>query len=160
VDGQPVMTPQQFRGVVRGKKIGAPITLEVFRQGKTLAVKVSPIEWPEPPTAVTSTKAAPAPKAAIPVELGITVKPLTASLASQLGTATSAGVVVATVERNSPAARSGVKPGDIITSINQQSITTRKEFQAAVEKSDLKKGVLVTLLSANSARFEILKAAP
>ena len=165
VDGESVTTPQQFRGIVRGKKIGAPMTLQVFRDGKTIAIKVSPIEWPETLTSVTDAKPAPAPKAisvpkAVPVDLGITVKPLTASLASQLGTAAAAGVVVATVERNSPAARSGVKPGEIITSINQQTITTRKEFQAAVEKSNLKKGVLVTLLSANSARYEILKAAP
>ncbi len=159
VDGQSVTSPQQLRGAIRGKKIGSPITLEVFRQGKTVPIKISPAEWPEPATAVTSAKPAPATKA-VPAELGITVKPLTPSLASQLGASLGSGVVVASVEKNSPASRSGVKPGDIITAIDQQSITTRKEFQAAVEKADLKKGVLVNLLSANSARFEILKAAP
>lgn len=157
VDGQPVTTPQQLRGAIRGKKIGAPITLDVFRQGKTVPVKISPSEWPELPTEVANVK--PTPTAAKPVatDLGISVKPMTPALAAQLGVAPS-GVVVATVERNSPAARGGVRPGDIITAINQQPIATRKEYQAALQNADLKKGVMVTLLTANTAHFEILKA--
>jgi serine protease Do len=159
VDGEPVATPQQLRGAIRGKKIGAPITLEVFRQGKTIPIKVSPTEWPEPADDVKQVKSVPAPKS-IPLELGITVKSLTPALASQFGAAAIEGVLVATVEKNSPAARSGLKPGDIITSINQQPTGDRKQFQAAVEKADLKKGVLLNLISGNTARFEILKAGP
>jgi len=158
VDGEPVATPQQLRDAIRGKKIGPPITLDVFRQGKTIPIKVSPSQWPEPEPIVTQVKSTPASKS-IPVELGITIKPLTPALASQFGTAVE-GVLVATVDRNSAAARSGLKPGDIITSIDQQPIGNRKQFQAAVEKADLKKGVLLNLISGNTARFEILKANP
>lgn len=161
VDGQPVATPQQLRSAVRGKKIGAPITLEVFRQGKSIPVKISPSEWPEPPGPVTKPKAAPAAKPrAASVEFGLTVKPLTPALASQLGSVATGGVVIATVEKNSPAARSGLRPGDIITSIDQQPISNRQQFQAAVDRADLEKGVLVNLFSGKTARFEILKANP
>lgn len=160
VDGQPVATPQQLRGAIRGKKIGAPITLEVFRQGKTLPIQISPASWPEAPAAVASTKPGPDSKETPRVELGLSIKSLTPALAAQLGTSTAAGVLVASVEQNSPAARGGVKPGDIITAIDQQPVTTRKEYQAAIDKADLKKGVMVTLLSAHTARFEILKALP
>jgi serine protease Do len=159
VDGEPVATPQQLRGAIRGKKIGAPITLDVFRQGKTIPIKVSPSEWPEPEVTVTKIKSSPAPKS-VPVELGVTVKSLTPALALQFGAAAIEGVLVTTVEKNSPAARSGLKPGDIITSIDQQPTGDRKQFQAAVEKADLKKGVLLNLISGNTARFEILKASP
>jgi serine protease Do len=79
---------------------------------------------------------------------------------SQLKTIAQDGLVVATVDKNSPAARSGIKPGDIITSINQEPITTRKQFAAALEKLDLKKGAIINLISGNTARFEIVKAAP
>ncbi len=157
VDGQPVATPQQVRDVVRGKKIGVPITLDVFRQGKTIPVKVSLGEWPEPPQALAKTMSTPVPKP-VAVELGLTVKPLTTALAGQFGTAATEGVLIATVEKSSPAAHSGIKPGDIITSINQHPISNRKQFQAAVQNADLKKGVLVNLISGNTARFEILKA--
>ena len=159
VDGEPVTTPQQLRYAIRGKKIGDPITLEVYRQGKIIPIKISPSEWPEPAVTVTQVKNAPASKAAA-VELGITVKALTPALASQFGTTTIEGVLVATVEKNSPAARSGLRPGDIITAIDQQPIGNRKQFQAAVEKADLRKGVLLNLISGNTARFEILKAIP
>jgi serine protease Do len=159
VDGQPVATPQQLRGSIRGKKIGASIALEVLRQGKAISIQISPSEWPEANPLVT--KASPPPiQKAVSVALGITVKPLSAGLLSQLKTIAQEGLVVATVDKNSPAARSGIKPGDIITSINQEPITTRKQFAAALEKLDLKKGAIINLISGNTARFEIVKAAP
>jgi serine protease Do len=157
VDGLPVATPQQVRDAIRDKKIGAPVTLQVFRRGQTLAVQISPKEWPEPAPPLTPATTTPTPKASN-VELGITVKPLTPALAAQLGSSANEGMVIATIERNSPAARSGLRPGDLITSIDQQPIGNRKQFQAALEKADLRKGVLVTLISRNTARFEILKA--
>ena len=157
VDGEAVTTPQQLRGIIREKKIGVPITLEVFRQGKSIPIQVSLSAWPEPPAEAATTSSSPSPKP-IATEMGFTVKPLTPTLALQLGTIGTEGVVVGTVERNSPAARSGIKPGDIVTSINQQPIGNRKQFQAAAAKIDLNKGVLINLLSGNVARFEILKA--
>jgi serine protease Do len=160
VDGEPVSTPQQLRYAIRGKKIGTPITFDVYRQGKTIQVKVNPTEWPEPEVTVAQAKSAPAPKSTSPADLGITVKPMTPALAAQFGLTTTEGVLVATVEKNSSAARSGLKPGDVITSIDQQPIGNRKQFQAAVEKADLKRGVLLNLISGSTARFEILKATP
>jgi serine protease Do len=162
VDGESVSTPQQLRGAIRRKKIGTPIVLDVFREGKIIPIKVSPSDWPEAAvTAEPTTAAVSAPASKpLPAELGITVKPLTPALASQFGITAVEGVLVATVDRNSPAARSGLKPGDIITSIDQQPIANRKQFQAAVEKADLKRGVLLNLISGNTARFEILKAKP
>jgi serine protease Do len=160
VDGKPVATPQQLRGSIRSKKIGAAVMLQVYRQGKTVTVEINPSEWPQPkPQVATTTTVAPTSKA-LATELGITVKPLSAALASQLRAGTQEGVVVATVDKNSPAARGNIRPGDIITSINQEPVVNRKQFQAAVEKLDLKKGAIINLLSGNIARFEIVKAGP
>jgi serine protease Do len=160
VDGKPVMTPQQLRGSIRSKKIGAPVMLQVYRQGKTIPVEINPSEWPQAkPQLTTTTTVVPGLKP-LAVELGITVKPLTSGLAAQLRAGLQEGMVVATVDKNSPAARGNIKPGDIITSINQEPIVTRKQFQAAVDKLDLKKGAIINLLSGNTARFEIVKAGP
>ncbi len=160
VDGTPVATPQQLRGSIRSKKIGESVMLQVYRQGKTIPVEINPSEWPQPKThPTTTTTVAPASKP-LAADLGITVKPLTAALASQLRVSAQEGMVVATVDKNSPAARGNIRPGDVITSINQEPIVTRKQFQAAVEKLDLKKGAIINLLSGNSARFEIVKAGP
>jgi serine protease DegS len=52
--------------------------------------------------------------------LGIEVQPLTNELAESFGLAGRAGIVVATVYRDSPAARAGLQAGDIIFSINDE----------------------------------------
>ena len=157
VDGTRVTTSQQLRNVIRGKQIGRPVTLDVFRQGKSIQVSISLGEWVEPASAVARAKTAPTPEID-PMGLGLTVQALTKKLAAQFGLEAIEGVLVAAVEKDSLAARKGLKPGDVITSVNQQPTETPREFREAVKKIDLKKGVLLNLVSGNTARFEILKA--
>jgi len=156
VDGEVVSTPQQLRTAIRRKTVGRPVTLTVFRNGKTLPIQLSPAEWTEPAaTAVAAKSSAPAARA--PVKLGLTVQVLTQELAERFGVEPADGVVVTTVEKGSLAARHDLKPGDIITAVNQQPVTTPKTFDDALKGADLSKGLLVNLISANIARFEILK---
>jgi serine protease Do len=159
VDGKHVSTPQQLRAEVRGKKIGQPVTLDVFRQGKNIQVKVSPAEWSEPAPAVAKASRSPAAKSDSK-SIGLTVQNLTSELADQFGVDLTEGVLVTSVEKGTPADRKGFKPGDIITSVNQQPVSTSKQFQDALQKADLKKGIIINLVSANTARFEILKEEP
>src|SRR5881628_714708 len=42
VDGKSVGTAKQLRNELRNKKIGQPVTLDVFRKGKAIQVKVAP----------------------------------------------------------------------------------------------------------------------
>jgi len=156
VNGKTVSTPQQLRTAIRVQKLGQTVTLDVFRKGKTFQVQIMPSEWIEPPANLAkATPAHPSPTA--PVTLGLNVKALTVELASHFRGAPAEGVLVASVEKDSPAARSGLKPGDIITAIDQQEVTTPKQFRELTERADLKKGILVNLVSGNTARFEILK---
>jgi serine protease Do len=156
VDGKPVSTPQQLRDAIRGKTIGQPVTLNVFRQGKTIHVKVSPSEWAEPGLTVASTRSAP-PRESESAELGISVQALTPELAGQLGVESTEGVLVTAVTKDSPASRKDLRAGDIITSINQQPTTSPAEFKEAIKHVNLRKGVLINLVSSKTARFEILK---
>lgn len=157
VEGTSVNTPQQLRNAIRDKKIGQPLTLEVFRNGKTFPVTLSPREWVQPEPKLVKVKA-PASREAQPPALGVSVEPLTPDLAERLGLDSPEGVVIASVDKNSPAARKGLKPGDVITAVNQQPTHTPKQFREALKQVDLSKGVLVNLVSGKSERFEILKA--
>jgi S1-C subfamily serine protease len=65
--------------------------------------------------------------------------------------------MVATVEKNGLADHQNIKPGDVITAINHQPITRVREFRNALRGADLKKGVLLDLISGSTARFEVLK---
>jgi len=156
VDGSRVTTPQQLRNAIRGKKIGQPVMLDVFRKGKSLQVRLSPAEWVAPTAAVTAARK-PAVPGTDPATLGITVQELTKELAAQFGVDAEEGVLVAAVAKDSPAARKGLKAGDVITSINQQATDTPKQFRDALKEADPRKGVLINLVSTNNARFEILK---
>jgi serine protease Do len=159
VDGRKVATPQQLRTAVRSKRIGQPVTLDVFRTGKTVQVKLTPGEWVQPDNPPLAEAPGTNPPKAAPTSLGLTVQELTRELAKRFGANTPAeGVLVSAVDQNSPAARKGLRSGDIITSVNQQVVTSKKQFDAAVKKTDLTQGVLINVLSEKTARFVILKS--
>jgi len=155
IEGHSVSTPQQVRSEIRSRKIGQPVTLDVIRSGKNIQVKVTPAEFIEPATIIASSRT-PAQEPETNA-LGITPHVLTRELADQFGAEVTDGVLVMAVDNGSLAAQKGIKPGDIITSINQQAVANPKQFREALKKADLKKGVIITLVSKNTARFEILK---
>jgi serine protease Do len=71
--------------------------------------------------------------------LGVTVQPLDRELAAYLGVPEITGVVVNSVGPDTPAARAGVEPGDILTALDQQTVEAEKEedlrdFQRQVAK--------------------------
>jgi Do/DeqQ family serine protease len=77
--------------------------------------------------------------------LGIQMRTLTPELKRQLNddpnspakVTVDRGVVVLRIMRNSPAAQSGIRPGDVITQINGQAVSTAEEVQQVVERSSV-----------------------
>jgi serine protease Do len=161
VAGRPVSTPQQLRDEIRRAVIGEPVDLEVFRAGRMMKVAVRPTEYAQSSVAVAvANSRKPANTASTGV--GITVENLTRELADRFGVSMTKGVIVVSVEEKSSAARRGIKPGDVITSITTSSgspetISNSKQLSDALAKADLKKGVIVNFLAGDVARFEILK---
>lgn len=158
VAGHRVTTPQELRNEIRGKQIGQPITLDVFRANKTLQVNVTPGEWTEQTPVVAATEKEPTTSNQTPPGLGITVQVVTDELAEKFGVSQTEGVMVTSVEQDSLAARKDIKPGDVITAINHRPTATLRQFNRALARADLRKGVLINLVSGKTARFEILKA--
>ena len=160
VDGRQVGTAQQLRGEIRGKKFGQPVTLDVYRSdptghGKAVQVQVQPAEWVEPATTLASARRSPAEGSA--AGLGVTVHPLTRELAKQFKVELTKGVIVVAVDKGTPAARKGIKPGDVITSVNQNTVANPQQFSEALKSADTKKGVAFKLVSGSAARVEVLK---
>src|ERR1051326_3250884 len=136
VDGNHVSTAQDLRGEIRGKKIGQPVTLDVFRsdhagEGKMVKVKVKPAEWVEVPAAPVYARRSRGAESEL-TGLGLTVHVLTPELAKQFGVEITEGVIVLEVRRGKPAASKEIKPGDIITSLNHQPTANPKQFREAV----------------------------
>ena len=76
--------------------------------------------------------------------LGMSVQELTPQIAQGFQLKETAGVVVVQVEQGSPAADSGIRPGDIIDEINGVAIQNLKEYQ--VNTAELKAGSAVRFL--------------
>ncbi|MEJ2094061.1 MAG: PDZ domain-containing protein, partial [Gammaproteobacteria bacterium] len=65
------------------------------------------------------------------------------------------GVIIIEVERGSPAWASGLRRGDIITSVNHQPVRSVKEFLAEVDKQT--DPLLIRMIRGNSAAFVVIK---
>jgi serine protease Do len=160
IDGKTVVTDQQLKDEIRSKRIGQPVTLSVFRkvkdEGRLIKILVKPGEWKDSPPASGAADVAAAEDYSS-ANLGLTVEAMTRDRASQMGVAMTEGVIVTRVEPGTLAGDSGIKRGDVITSVNQQPINNPKQFNDILKAADTKKGVIINLISQGAARFEILK---
>ncbi|MGD2172908.1 MAG: DegQ family serine endoprotease [Gammaproteobacteria bacterium] len=64
--------------------------------------------------------------------LGVQIQPITAEIADSLGLKDDHGALVAAVEPDSPAQHGGVKPGDVILSLNGQKLDNFKDLSKLV----------------------------
>jgi serine protease DegQ len=65
------------------------------------------------------------------------------------------GVMVREVERGSRAWANGLRPGDIILSVNQQPVSDLKEFFERVNKED--SALLLHVLRGNAVAYMVVK---
>lgn len=157
IDGKPVTSSQELRNEVRSKRVGSQLNLDVLRQKKNVKVKVKTEEWPDDGIPVVNKKSSQ--PEATESELGITVKSLTKELAEEFGVDEREGVIVTSLEPTSIAARKNVlQRGDVITEVNQEKVTSPKEFKEALKNASLKEGAMLTVVSKDQvARLKVLK---
>ncbi len=78
--------------------------------------------------------------------LGVTVQRVTSDLAKSFGLAGPRGALVASVVEGAPAARAGVKPGDVITEYDGRAIARSDELPRAVAETPVGREVPLTVL--------------
>jgi S1-C subfamily serine protease len=66
--------------------------------------------------------------------LGLTVEQLTPLRAERLNLDAEDGLLVTNVERNSPAARAGLRPGDVIVQLGRYRVSTLSDFSALLAR--------------------------
>ncbi|NEX64170.1 PDZ domain-containing protein [Noviherbaspirillum sp. 17J57-3] len=64
--------------------------------------------------------------------IGVQLQELTQDLAQSLGMKNAHGVLVAAVQRNGPADRAGLRPGDVIVSVNKEQVQTAADMARLV----------------------------
>lgn len=83
--------------------------------------------------------------------LGVRIEPLTPDLAAALGAPAGGGVLVLDVTKDTPAARAGLKAGDVITEVNGQGVKDAGELRKSLRGVDGKAKLTVVRKGTRSA---------
>ena len=138
--------------LVGNTKPGSKASLTIFRRGKQqqLAITVADVPADE-------SQLAQAPEAsgatANAKTLGLRVTDLTAAQKKALGVR--GGVQVA--EASGPAARAGMRPGDVVLAIANTEVASVKDFEAALAKADQSKPVNVLVRRDEWAQYLLIR---
>ena len=148
VNGEPVTPDQTLSYLVAQQPVGSRIPVELIRSGQRRTVTLEVAERPTEEELAQiggtgeETEITPQPEEQQSDSqrqaregLGVTVQTLTPAMARQLrlNETNVRGVVIAAVDPSSDAAAEGLRPGDIILSINQRETPTPEAAAAAVE---------------------------
>jgi serine protease Do len=158
-DGTPVTTPRDLSMAVADTDVDSMRTLTVWRDNREVEVGIRVGEMPRQ---VASAEDRPA-KSAKPhragVELsalGLTLAPIDSATRARYGLPKGArGAVVASVDERADAAEKGLKPGDIITRVNQEAVAAPSDVVSAVEKAKAahRKSILLLVEREGDQRF-------
>ena len=114
--------------------VGKTVPIKIFREGKMLTLQATIAELEERGEVA---------EAPIQKTLGITVQDLTPEIARALGLEDTTGVVVAQVEKGSPADRAGINRGDIVQEVNHQPVEGVDDFYRAMDKAKGQESILL-----------------
>ena len=93
--------------------------------------------------------------------LGVNVQPVSGDLAGYFGV--KSGVLVAGVSPDSPAAKAGLKAGDVITAVNGKAVATPRELVSAMPAADSSQEVTLTVVREKkemSVKATLIPASP
>ena len=89
--------------------------------------------------------------------LGLSFQDQTPDIQQQLPKGAPKGPVVMGIDQNSPAAASGLQPGDVILKVNNTAVATADQLSAVLKKSDLKSGVRLFVWRGGSTLYSFLQ---
>jgi serine protease Do len=134
-NGQPVADSGQLVAMVTDTNPGTTVKLDILRNGEPMTIQVTLGERPADLNVHAGLGTAPSQGTL----QGITVQALTPEIRQQFGLPSDEqGVVISNLDPESPAAQSGLQPGDVIEEINRQRVRSVGDFQrlAAEAKGD------------------------
>jgi len=148
-DGKKVHSVDHLRNIVSTSTPNKRYNLKIVRDGREKIVSVRLEEMPGDDVVLASTK-----HKVIDSSIGIKVKDISRSLLNEYGiSGHPKGVIVTDVRPDSPAARVGIRPGDIITRVGTKPVSGAKEFKAMVKKAEKNDVVLLHVKRDDIARY-------
>ena len=127
VNGQPVEDANDLGFKIADIEPGKKATVRVIRDGKEMTLTPA-IEEMDPESekgqAASSEK-----------DVGLSVSPMTPSLARRYGYRTTEGLLITEVRNYSEAAKAGLATGDIIIEVNRKKVASVREFESILKKT-------------------------
>ncbi len=137
-DGKDVTGPSNLAFMVAQKVPGTKVNLLIMRNGKEKTITVKLGELPEKQkTTKVATKTN-------EIDFGMEVSNLTPDLAKKYGYEKSKGVLITNIDPYGPAAKKGLKVGDLIREVNRKPVRNVGDYKEVVSK--LHSGDVVLLL--------------
>jgi serine protease Do len=154
VEGQPVASSGEFRNAIASAGANRKVSLELYRDGNPLTISAS---LGESPNDAKSPRPAPGEKARAPEVDGLTLSDLGPEARRAFGIADSVdkGAVITNVMPGGPAARAGLRPGDVLLEVNRKPVANAREFGDLYAKA--KGNVLLLVHRRGSTVFLVLK---
>ncbi len=147
-NGVPVESVEQLRRLLRETPPGREVSLGISRDGQPMNLKVTLADrktLSRLPKAfeVAIPKIPPMPDIEIPSftmmpmsrRSGLTVESLSPQLGEFFGCKDARGVLVRSVQRDSPAAKAGIRAGDVIVKVDNDTIESTSDFSRAVRRT-------------------------
>ena len=122
MDGKNVETEQDIRSALRNLDGPKDMSFEIVRDGKPLTIVVTPEKREY--SFLTNLGGN---------FIGVDLQEMDEDLSKYFQTDSRAGILVARVERDSPAEKAGLRSGDVVTEINGVKINTEKGFRQALD---------------------------
>jgi serine protease Do len=156
VEGRVVEKSGDLPRLIGNSKPGQRVTLQVFRRGayRDLPVTVVEFDAPEPKT---RSATGPSEKSTAQINaIGLAVSELTDAQKREMKV--KSGVRVENVE--GPAARAGVREGDVIMAIDNVEVTGVRQFENIVGKLDKSKPVTALVRRGEWVNYVVIRPAP
>lgn len=150
-NGTPIKEMDQLPLLVAQTPVGSKGDLIIIRDGKKIAKTVEIGELKdEEGTAVE--------EEADSGDMGMQLSDITESLARRYDIEERSGVLVTYVEPNSPAAQSGIMPGDIITQVNRKDIANLDDYNKCINdaRKQKKDKVLLLIVRGQTSQFVVV----
>ncbi len=145
INGKPFNTLDDLRREIAKTAPDTKLNLSIFRDGKIQDIAATVGTQPDTVRTVASNSQKMRAPTVNTGELGVRVEDIDRATAREYGLTDRKGAVITSVAPDSAAAKSGLKPGDVVTRLNKTEITSAKQFADAIADAKLSDGVRLTV---------------
>ncbi len=134
------------------------VTLQVIRDGRKKSIHVVVGEQPAGFSRTGRGQRGPVGGSSLLDKMGLNLQELTPELAKQFGYKRKQGILITQVAQDSPAARVGLRPGQLIEEVNKVRVHSLSELKKALKKTENPDHILLRVRAGEFSQYVVLRA--